>query len=329
MPYGGVKDSGLGREGLRWAIEDMTEIRIMVLAQPPSRLAASRDGSRRVPRPATRRPSAPAGVAHPCAAMDLTLTPAQLELQARARAFVRDVLQPLEAEFERAGGRVPRDWGDPIRRAAIEARLHGGSLPGRARRPGLDGPRAGPRPRAARPGDGRPVVVHPGRLQRAGPLRRRSSARATSTRRMRGERSGSYAITEDGAGSDARDARGDRGPRRRDRRLRPQRREVVRDRPGRHRLHDLPLPTSSTATERLPTLFLVDYDTPGRAHPARPRLHAHVRRPPPAVRARGRPRAGRRGPRRGRAGGRADQRVVRRGADPHRRALQRARWSGC
>jgi acyl-CoA reductase-like NAD-dependent aldehyde dehydrogenase len=34
MPYGGVKDSGLGREGLRYAIEDMTEIRIMVLAQP-------------------------------------------------------------------------------------------------------------------------------------------------------------------------------------------------------------------------------------------------------------------------------------------------------
>ncbi|MEO7117804.1 MAG: aldehyde dehydrogenase family protein [Candidatus Limnocylindrales bacterium] len=34
MPYGGVKDSGLGREGPRWAIDDMTEIRIMVLAQP-------------------------------------------------------------------------------------------------------------------------------------------------------------------------------------------------------------------------------------------------------------------------------------------------------
>ncbi len=31
MPYGGVKESGLGREGLRFAMEDMTEIRLMVL----------------------------------------------------------------------------------------------------------------------------------------------------------------------------------------------------------------------------------------------------------------------------------------------------------
>jgi glyceraldehyde-3-phosphate dehydrogenase (NADP+) len=34
MPYGGVKESGIGREGLRWAIEDMTELRLMVMAQP-------------------------------------------------------------------------------------------------------------------------------------------------------------------------------------------------------------------------------------------------------------------------------------------------------
>jgi glyceraldehyde-3-phosphate dehydrogenase (NADP+) len=34
MPYGGVKASGLGREGVRWAIEHMTELRLLVLAQP-------------------------------------------------------------------------------------------------------------------------------------------------------------------------------------------------------------------------------------------------------------------------------------------------------
>lgn len=35
MPYGGVKDSGLGREGLRAAIEEMTERRVLLLREPP------------------------------------------------------------------------------------------------------------------------------------------------------------------------------------------------------------------------------------------------------------------------------------------------------
>jgi acyl-CoA reductase-like NAD-dependent aldehyde dehydrogenase len=35
MPYGGVKDSGLGREGVKFAMEDMTEIRNLVIRRRP------------------------------------------------------------------------------------------------------------------------------------------------------------------------------------------------------------------------------------------------------------------------------------------------------
>jgi acyl-CoA reductase-like NAD-dependent aldehyde dehydrogenase len=37
MPYGGVKDSGLGREGVRFAMEDMTEIRNLVIRTPEAK----------------------------------------------------------------------------------------------------------------------------------------------------------------------------------------------------------------------------------------------------------------------------------------------------
>jgi len=30
MPYGGVKESGIGREGLKYAIEEMTDIKMVV-----------------------------------------------------------------------------------------------------------------------------------------------------------------------------------------------------------------------------------------------------------------------------------------------------------
>jgi acyl-CoA reductase-like NAD-dependent aldehyde dehydrogenase len=31
MPYGGIKDSGLGREGVKYAMEEMTEIKLLVI----------------------------------------------------------------------------------------------------------------------------------------------------------------------------------------------------------------------------------------------------------------------------------------------------------
>jgi glyceraldehyde-3-phosphate dehydrogenase (NADP+) len=36
MPYGGVKDSGLGREGPRYTIEEMTELKLLVINRQTS-----------------------------------------------------------------------------------------------------------------------------------------------------------------------------------------------------------------------------------------------------------------------------------------------------
>ena len=55
-----------------------------------------------------------------------TLTTEQAELQARARAFVEEVLMPLEVEAERARGRLPAERIAEIRHAAIDRRLGGG-----------------------------------------------------------------------------------------------------------------------------------------------------------------------------------------------------------
>ena len=146
-----------------------------------------------------------------------------------------------------ARGRVRARPAAGCRRSA--ARSCGGGDRGRAgrrraarggRRAGLVGARAGPRPRAVRPGDRRPVDLRARRLRGARPRRRRAAPRGTWSRACAASGSGRYAVTEPNAGSDARTLAttavrdGDR--------LGPQRREVVRDRPGQHRLHDLPGP---------------------------------------------------------------------------------------
>jgi alkylation response protein AidB-like acyl-CoA dehydrogenase len=193
--------------------------------------------------------------------MDLTLTPAQLELQERAHRFVHDVLQPREVEFERANGHVPRDWGNPIRKAAIEANLHGGSFPKQLGGQGWTVLEQ--------------VLVHEQFGQVTGGLwsyvpggyNALIHCDASQRRRyldpsLRGERSGSYAITEDTAGSDARNLAA----------------TAIRDgATGEWVLNgEKWFVTGPDDTdfmifhcvvveggERLPTLFLVDYDTPG------------------------------------------------------------------
>ena len=54
------------------------------------------------------------------------LTPKQLDLQQQARAFVENVLMPLEREAEELGGRLPEETVETIKREAIAARLNGG-----------------------------------------------------------------------------------------------------------------------------------------------------------------------------------------------------------
>jgi acyl-CoA dehydrogenase len=196
--------------------------------------------------------------------VDLALTPGQQELQARTRTYVVEHLQPLEAEFERAGGRLPAGRRDELKRAAIAARLHGGSLP----------PEVG--------GQGwsvlEQVLVHEQLGQATGglwsfiPGAYNALIHADAAQRTRylepslsGTRFGSYAITEPGAGSDARVLAA----------------TAVRDPgTGEYVLNGekwfVTGPPDETdfmifhchvvdGDERRPTLFLVDYETPGVA----------------------------------------------------------------
>jgi acyl-CoA dehydrogenase len=62
----------------------------------------------------------------PTIADSTVLTPEQAELQARARAFVEEVLMPLEEQAERARGRLPAERIAEIRHEALNRRLGGG-----------------------------------------------------------------------------------------------------------------------------------------------------------------------------------------------------------
>ena len=192
--------------------------------------------------------------------MDLTLTPEQADLQARARAYAVDVLQPHENEFERSKS-LPDETLREIKRAAIAARLHGGSLPVSIGGQGWSALEQ--------------VLVHEQLGQVTGglwgfiPGAYNALIHCTPEQRrryldpsLRGERNGSYAITEAGQGSDARTLAST---------------AVLDAATGEYVLNgEKWFVTGAPDTdfmifhchllergERLPTLFLVDYDAPG------------------------------------------------------------------
>ena len=55
MPYGGVKDSGRGREGVRFAMEEMSEIRTLVLNRIGRDAGSREEEGQGRPRPAPSR----------------------------------------------------------------------------------------------------------------------------------------------------------------------------------------------------------------------------------------------------------------------------------
>ncbi len=202
--------------------------------------------------------------------MDLGLTPTQQELRTRARAFVVEVLQPLEGEFEARHGTLPAETVRDVKRQALAARLQGGSFP------------------VALGGQGwsavEGVLVQEQLGQVTGglwgliPGAYNALIHADAEQRKRylapslaGDRFGSYAVTEPGAGSDARALQS----------------TAVRDAstgeyvlngekwfvtgpPGDTDFMIFHCVVTDPDGSRRPTLFLVDYEAPGLAIVADP-----------------------------------------------------------
>ena len=192
--------------------------------------------------------------------MDFHLTPDQEDLRDRARRYVVEHLQPLEAEFERHAT-LPDDTIRDLKRVAIELRLHGGSLPVSAGGQGWSAIEQ--------------VLVHEQLGQATGglwsfiPGAYNALVHCTPEQRvryldpsMRGERNGSYAITEAGQGSDARTlaSTAERDTATGDWVLNGEKWFVTGPSDTDFMIFHCHVLEDG---ERRPTLFLVDYDTPG------------------------------------------------------------------
>jgi acyl-CoA dehydrogenase len=193
--------------------------------------------------------------------MDLSLTAAQAELRDRARAYVVDVLQPLEVAFERDRGSLPDEAVSEAKRRAIDANLHGGSLPSKVGGQGWSAVEQ--------------VLVHEQLGQVTGglwsyiPGAYNALVHCSPEQRaryldpcLRGERNASYAITEPGHGSDARtlDSTAVRDPATGAYVLNGEKWFVTGPADTDFMIFHCHLLEGG---KRRPTLFLVEYDTPG------------------------------------------------------------------
>ena len=192
--------------------------------------------------------------------MDFTLTPAQADLRARARTYVVEHLQPLEAEFERTRS-VPDATIADLKRVAIELRLHGGNLPREVGGQGWTSLEQILVQEQLGQATGGLWAFIPGAYNALLHCSPEQRARYLDPC-LRGERNGSYAITEAGQGSDARtlDATAVLDPATGDYVLNGEKWFVTGPSDTDFMIFHCHLLQGG---ERKPTLFLVDYDAPG------------------------------------------------------------------
>ena len=194
--------------------------------------------------------------------MDFSLSPPQVDLRDRARRYVTEHLQPLEAGFERTNA-LPTETIGELKRTAIELRLQGGSLPKAVGGQGWSSLEQ--------------ILVHEQLGQATGglwsyiPGAYNALVHCSPEQRaryldpcLRGERNGSYAITEPGQGSDARTlaATAVRDPATGEYVLNGEKWFVTGPSDTDFMIFHCHL---LDGVDRLPTLFLVDYDARGVA----------------------------------------------------------------